>query len=148
MRETLNKVGFNDDIRGLLWKECEQFVTIMNKICVQNKNDKSPYEWFYGKKNNFVRNLKPFGDIVIVKSYYDGMQSKLKNRRKKMLFIGYRNNHGRGVFRMYDLVKRKVFISRDVLWLNLIHVWWKTKNLRHLNVKNPICRVFLMCDRR
>ena len=56
-----------------------------------------------------------------------------------MFFIGYRNNNGRGVLRMYDLVMRKVLISRDVLWLNFIYGWWRTKRLKAPEVENVYC---------
>lgn len=67
------------------------------------------------------------------------MKSKLKNKGKQMFFIGYRNNNGRGVLRMYDLVMRKVLISRDVLWLNFIYGWWRTKRLKAPEVENVYC---------
>ena len=54
------------------------------------------------------------------------MVSKVINKGKCMIFIGYCLNHASGVFRMYDMDTKGICITRDVTWLVKLFKDWKS----------------------
>lgn len=86
---------------------------------VNNPQDKSPYEKWYGKAPKWVSNLRTFGEIGIIQDGSLGkIKSKLKNRCFPAMFIGYPPNHSSDVFQLFVLSKRSIILSRNVVWLN------------------------------
>jgi len=65
-----------------------------------------------GKKPK-VSHLKVFGCVANVKLVGPG-QSKLSDRSKKMMFIGYES--GSKGYRLYNPTTRKLVVSRDVIF--------------------------------
>ncbi len=45
------------------------------------------------------------------------IKSKLADRRIKCVFLGYGSNHAGIVYRMLNLQRKKVLITRDAWWL-------------------------------
>ena len=58
LRATMNEAGFEDKMRYDLWAECALCVTILENICVNENQDKSPYELFYGNKCKITKYLR------------------------------------------------------------------------------------------
>jgi len=72
----------------------------------------TPYEAWHGRKPN-VSYLKTFGCVGHVKKMKPG-QAKLDDRSIKAVFLGYES--GTKAYRLYDPVRGKVLVSRDVIF--------------------------------
>lgn len=121
----MNEAGFEDKMRYYLWSECALCVTTLENIFVNENQDKSPYELLYGNKCKITKYIHTIGEFGVVKVVYNGMVSKVINKGKCMIFIGYCLNHSSGVFRMYDMDTKGIFITRDVTWLGNLFKDWK-----------------------
>ena len=110
-RAMLNNACFDELHRQGLWTECARCATMLSNLL--SKNGSSPYELFYGKKANFGKGLRVFGEICI-KSNRKGHQEKLQNRGDVGIFVGYPDNHYFDAF-MRDT--KKIVESRDVVWM-------------------------------
>ena len=54
------------------------------------------------------------------------MRSKLDDRGKTCMFVGYADDHTKDVYRFLN---RRIILSRDVRWLNIIWKQYKKKSL-------------------
>jgi len=115
VRAMMNYSGFEEELRGKLWAECAKTATDNENICLKNKH-KSPYERFYGESPKFVKDMRIFGEVRIIKSV-EKIRSKLKNPGFPAIFIGYADNHSCGTFRFFNPSSSKVIMSRNVKWL-------------------------------
>lgn len=70
----------------------------------------TPAEEWYKRKTN-VSNIREFGCEGYVKTL--GKSKKLDPRSEKMIFIGYAQNG----YRMWNIQKKKIVISRDVVFI-------------------------------
>ena len=72
----LNQAGITDELRKKLWAECASTATLLENASV--RHDKSSHELFFGKPSKIWKELRGFGEIVVVKK--GGMRSKLENK--------------------------------------------------------------------
>ena len=82
----LNKACFDKEHRQGFWTEYTRCATMLSNLL--SKNVSSLYELFYGKKANFGKGLRVFGEICI-KSNRKSHQEKLKNRGYVGIFVGH-----------------------------------------------------------
>lgn len=73
-------------------------------------NNKSPYEVLFSKKSSY-ENLRVFGSLCYV---YNKTHDKFSLRFTRCIFLEY--SHGKKGFKVYDLDKRKIFVSKDVIF--------------------------------
>ena len=78
---------------------------------ITTTDDPSPFEQFYGKPSPLVNKLRT------AKQH----QSKLTNRGKACIFVGYTEHHSHSSYRMINLRTHHVIVSRDIIWLNQMH---------------------------
>ena len=64
-----------------------------------------------------MRYLRRFGEICVAHKGIK-IQSKLEDKGKKCLFLGYAKNHTGDCYRLLDMRTNKVIKSRDIIWLN------------------------------
>ena len=57
------------------------------------------------------------------------MRSKLDDRGKTCMFVGYADDHTKDVYRFLNIHMRRIALSRDVRWLNIIWKQFKKKSL-------------------
>jgi len=114
-RAMLNNACFDEEHRQGLWTECARCATMLSNLL--SKNGSSPYERFYGKKANFGRGLRVFGEVC-VKSNRKSHKEKLKNRGDVGIFVGYPEDHHFDAYRIFMGDTKKIVESRDVVWLN------------------------------
>jgi hypothetical protein len=108
---------------------------IINVISTKSGN-KSHYELLFGYKPKLNESSKTFGDIGGLATK-DKFQDILRNRRSICIFVGYTDNHSRGVLRMLNLETCGVINSRDVVSLNwLCKDWIIEKSTLHKRVEN------------
>ena len=71
------------------------------------------------------KNLRPFGEIVIIANVQKKIKDKLDNRGSSCIFVGYSTTHEIDVFRFYDTKTKHICLSRDVTWLDKNYGTWK-----------------------
>ena len=57
------------------------------------------------------------------------MRSKLDDRGKTCMFVGYADVHSRDVYRFLNIHTKRIIISRDVRWLNIISKHYRKKSI-------------------
>jgi hypothetical protein len=73
----------------------------------------------FGKTPEWASHLRTFGEAGTVKIKAD-TTSKLHGRGVQCMFVGYAENHKGGVYRMWNPKTRKIYITRDVIFLKLM----------------------------
>ena len=70
-----------------------------------------------------MKHLRTFGEMAVV-AIHEGtkMRSKLDNRGKTCMFVGYADDHSGDVYRFLIIHTKRIIMSRDARWLNII---WK-----------------------
>ena len=76
------------------------------------------------------RSLRTFGEMAVV-AIHEGkkMRSKLDNRAKTCMFVGYADDHTKDVYRFLNIYTKSVILSRDVRWLHIIWKQYKKKSI-------------------
>jgi len=87
-------------------------VYVLNRAPTKSLNDKTPFEAWYGRKPH-VSHFRVFGCTANVKIAGPNL-SKLSDRSRKMVFIGY--EFGTKGYRFYDPTNAKLVVSRDVIF--------------------------------
>ncbi|CAO2199473.1 unnamed protein product [Urochloa humidicola] len=87
-------------------------VFILNRSPTKALKGKTPYEAWHGRKPN-VSYLRTFGCIGHVKNTKPGL-GKLEDRSTRAVFLDYED--GSKAYRLYDPVRGKVVVSRDVVF--------------------------------
>lgn len=91
--------------------------------------ENTPYELWYGIKPQ-IGHLKVFGSVGYV-HVADQMRTKLEEKSKKMILVGYDNNN----YRMYDPNTKTIKISRNVIFDE--HLFPEIrKNIAQINIMN------------
>ena len=132
----MNTARFGENKRRLLWSECASTATKLHNITCNN--EPSPHSKFFGKEPSYARTLKVFGEVGICKDNTKKRKSKLENRGKYAMFLGYADNHASDVYRMLNLTTNKVIITRDVTWTQKMygdHVGLKKSKYRETVLK-------------
>ena len=57
------------------------------------------------------------------------MRSKLDNRGKTCMFVGYADDHTKVVYRFVNIHTKRIIRSRDMRWLNIIWKRYKKKSI-------------------
>ena len=57
------------------------------------------------------------------------MRSKLDNRGKTCMFVGDADDHTKDVYRFLNIHTKRIILSRDVRWLNIILKRYKKKSI-------------------
>ena len=86
-------------------------VYVLNRSSTKGVKGKTPYEKWNKRKLN-VSHLRVFGSVVFVKT--TGRLSKLEDRSKCMVFLGY--EAGSKAYRCLDPITFKIHINRDVIF--------------------------------
>ena len=75
-----------------------------------------------------MRCMRTFGEMAVI-AIHEGkkMRSKLDDRGKTCMFVGYADDHSRDVYRFLNIHTKRIIISRDVRWLNIIWKHYKKK---------------------
>jgi hypothetical protein len=119
-RAVLNNANLTAELRSGLWTECGNYVSQMHNVTVKAGRTMCPHEEFFGKKPNFLKSLKIFGEVC-VRTVRKGRQDKLENKGDLCLLIGCPKDHYHDTFRLFNLDTRKVVESMDFTWLNQMY---------------------------
>ena len=116
--------GINSKEKGEFWYEVISTATNLDNIMVRPDRTKPPYTLFYIKDARFMKHLRSFGEMAVV-AVHEGkkMRSKLDNKGKTCMFVGYTDDHSGDVDRFLNINTKRIIMSRDARWLNII---WNT----------------------
>ena len=83
-----------------------------------------------------MKYMRPFGEMAVV-AIHEGkkMRSKLDNRGKTCMFVGYAEDHAGDVFRFLNIHTKRIIMSTDVRWLNII---WKHYRMRSIYARKQV----------
>ena len=109
--------------KGEFWCEVISTATKLDNIMVRPERTKPPHTLFYGKDAKYMKYMRTFGEMAVV-AIHDGktMRSKLDNRGRTCMFVGYAEDHAGDIYRFLNIHIKRIIMSRDVRWLNII---WK-----------------------
>ena len=113
-RSMLNGARLGESKRRLLWSECASTATKLHNLTAEGTS--SPHKLLFEKEPVYGRHLKTFGEVGICKDNSKKKRSKLENKGKYAMFLGYADNHAGDVYRMLNLSTNKVIQTRDVTW--------------------------------
>ena len=119
----LIQAGIDSKGKGEFWCEVISTATKLDNIMVMPERTNPPHTLFYGKDTKYMRCLRTFGEMAVIAIHESKkMRSKLDNRGKTCMFVGYADDHSRDVYRFLNIHTKRIIMSRDVRWLNII---WK-----------------------
>ena len=129
-RAMLIQAGIKSKYKGEFWCEVISTATKLDNITVRPERTKPPHTLFYGEDSNYSRSLRTFGEMAVI-AIHEGkkMRSKLDDRGKTCMFVGYADDHTKDVYRFLNIHTRRIILSRDVKWLNIIWKQYKKKSL-------------------
>ena len=93
-RAMLIQAGIDSIRKGEFWCEVIYTATKLDKIMVRPERTKPPYTLFYSKDAKYMKHMRIFGEMAVV-AIHEGkkMRSKLDNRGKTCMFVGYAEDH-------------------------------------------------------
>ena len=103
---------------------------------VRPERTKPPQTLFYSKDAKYMKYMRTFGEMVVV-AIHEGkkMRSKLDNTGKTCRFVGYAEDHAGDVYRFLNIHTKRIIMSRDVRWLNII---WKHNRMRIIYARKQV----------
>ena len=128
-RAMLIQAGIESKYKGEFWCEVISTATKLDNIMVRPERTKLPHTLFYGEDAKYTRSLRTFGEMAVI-AIHEGkkMRSKLDDRGKTCMFVGYADDHTKDVYRFLNIHTRRIILSRDVRWLNIIWKQYKKKS--------------------
>ena len=128
-RAMLIQAGINATEKGEFWCEVISTAANLDNIMVRPDRTKPPFTLFYNKDVKYMKHLRFFGEMAVV-AIHEGkkMRSKLDNRGKTCMFVGYADDHSGDVYRFLNIKTRRIIMSRDARWLNIM---WKHYKKKH-----------------
>ena len=129
-RAMLNQAGIDSKGKGEFWCEVISTATKLDNIVVRPERTKPPHTLFYGKDAIYMRYMRTFGEMAVI-AIHEGkkMRSKLDDRGKTCMFVGYADDHSRDMYRFLNIHTKRIIISRDVRWLNIIWKHYRRKSI-------------------
>ena len=90
---------------------------------VRHMGGKPPYYMFFKKHPTYRKHLRIFGEIAVVANHErKSTRTKIEQRGKVAMFVGYAEDHTGDVYRFIHLKTQHVVLSRDARWMNIM---WK-----------------------
>lgn len=95
------------------WGEAVTTANYLQNRLLTSSINKTPYELWYGKRPQ-VKNFAAFGSECYVKIQNE-KRTKLDDCSKLLILMGF-DEYNCNIYRCYDLITRKIVISRDVVF--------------------------------
>ena len=95
-RAMVIQAGIDSKGKGEFWCEVISTATKLDNIMVRPERTKPPHTLFYGKDAKYIRCMRTFGEMAVI-PIHEGkkIRSKLDDRRKTCMFVGYADDHSR-----------------------------------------------------
>lgn len=111
--ESVRTLLADSKLEKSFWAEALNTATyIKNRSATSTLNNMTPFEAFKGKKPS-VAHFKPFGCNAYAHIPKENRR-KLDEKSRKCIMLGY-SDTCKG-YRLYDIIKKKVFVERNVLF--------------------------------
>ena len=83
-----------------------------------------------------MKYMRTFGEMAVV-AIHEGkkMRYKLDNRGKTCMFVGYAEDHAGDVNRFLNIHTKRIIMTRDVRWLNII---WKHYRMKSIYARKQV----------
>ena len=122
------QTGFNQQDKRKFWCEVISTAKKLDNIVMRTDSTKPPYTLIFSKDVKYMKHLRSFGEMAMV-AIHEGkkMISKLDTRGKTRMFVSYAEDHAGDVYRFINIQTKKVILSRDMQWLNLIRKHYKMR---------------------
>ena len=135
-RAMLIQAGIDSKGKGEFWCEVISTATKLDNIMVRPERAKPPHTLFYGKDAKYMKYMRTFGEMAVV-VIHEGkkMRSKLDNRGKTCMFVGYAEDHAGDVYRFLNIHTNRIIMSSDVRWLNII---WKPYRMKNIYARKQV----------
>ena len=129
-RAMLIQAGIDSKGKGEFWCEVISTTTKLDHIIVRPERAKPPHTLFYGKCAKYRKYMRTFGEMAVI-AIHEGkkMRSKLDNRGKTCMFVGYAEDHSGDVYRFLNIHMKRIIMSRDVRYLNIIWKHYRRKSI-------------------
>ena len=115
----MKAAGFEYNRRLKLWREAASTATRMSNIIVTKPTKKSPHKRFFGIKPKIMNNLRTVSKLVIVTASTEPkIKCKIEDQGILCMLLGYSVGYDGKNYRMLNLKKRKVWLTRDFKWLH------------------------------
>ena len=97
-RAMLIQAGIDSKGKGEFWCDVISTATKLDDRMARPERTNPPHTLFYGKDAKYMRCMRTFGQMAVI-AIYEGkrMRSKLDDRRKTCMFVGYEDDHSRDV---------------------------------------------------
>ncbi|XP_075491077.1 uncharacterized protein LOC142529422 [Primulina tabacum] len=122
--EVARSLRFHAHLPLKFWGECVlTAVHLINLMPTSILANKSPYEFLFHKKPDYDH-LRVFGSLCYA---HDKPRDKFSPRAHRCIFLGY--PHGKRGYKVYNLEKQKLLVSRDVIFHEKIFPFQTNTNL-------------------
>ena len=128
-RAMLIQAGIDSKGKGEFCCEVISTGTRLDNIMVRPERTKPPHTLFYGKDAKYMKYMRTFGEMAVTIHEGKKMRSKLDDRQKSCIFVGYADDHSRDMYRFLNIHTKRIIICRDVRWLNIIWKHYKRKSI-------------------
>lgn len=120
MRAMTSNAESNDTQRTYLANEALNCAVMLDWLMVTEINgvSKTRAEHWFGEIPKFAKHLRIWGEAGVVKTRTMGT-AKIQDRGVTMMFVGYNQNMGGDVYRMWNKDTKRIHNSRDIQWLNV-----------------------------
>ena len=109
----MNHVGFDDKFSKKFWCESISTATKLDNIMVRNVGGKTPYFKFFKEHPKYRKHLRIFGEIALAANHErKSTRTKIDQKGKRAIFVGYADNHTGGVYRFIHLKTQHIILSR------------------------------------
>ena len=135
-RAIIIQADINSKEKGEFWCEVISTATYLDNIMVRPDRTKPPHTLFYNKDSKSMKHLRSFGEMAVV-AIHEGkkMRSKLDNRGKTSMFVGYADDHSGDVYRFLNIKSKRIIMSRDARWPNII---WKNYKMKNIHARRQV----------
>ena len=133
IRASFIGAGIPKDKGSKIWTECAATVMKTKNITVRKYTDKCAHEKMEGKLPNYIYSMKRFGEMAIVKDNRSNIKSKLEDRGIEAMFVGYSDDHGKGVYRFLNIRTGRIIISKDIIFLDKTYGEYRNMNQREVH---------------
>ena len=110
-RAMLIQAGIESKYKGEFWCEVISTATKLDNIMVRPERTNPRHTLFYGEDAKYMRTLRTFGEMAVI-TIHEGkkMRSKLDDRGKTCMFVGYADDHTKDVYRFLNIHTRRIIL--------------------------------------
>ena len=129
----MTHAGFDEYFKRKFWCEAVSTAPNLDNMMVRHMGGKPPYYMFFKEHPKYRKHLRILGDMAVVANHGRKFtRTKIEQRGKAALFVGYAKDHTGDVERFIHLKTQHVILSRDARCMDIM---WKAymRKQKHIN---------------